>query len=325
MIGRARGRSMRLALGALVLSAIAAGCGALSRPLPSPAAAGPWIAIAAAPLELTEVAVAAHGSRIWVAGGLRPDGRASDEVLIFDPATGRWTSGPRLPEAVHHAALVSTGEGLVLVGGYTGNTFDRPTVAVRRLVDGAAAWADDRPLPEARAAGAAAFDGTRLVYAGGVKPGGVAAEVYARAGGDWVRIGRLSRAREHVAATSDGAGRTFVLGGRVGGTGGNLATVDLVERETVTALADLPTPRGGVAAFWSATLGACLAGGESPGGTNPQVECIAADGTLARLPDLGVARHGLGAAVIDGTAYVVLGGRKPGLFASDVTESFALP
>ncbi len=92
------------------------------------------------------------------------------------------------------------------------------TAAVRRLDDGATAWTDDAPLPEARAAGAAAFDGTRVVYAGGVKPGGVANEVFARTGdGAWETIGRLPVAREHLAATSDGAGRTFVLGGRVGG------------------------------------------------------------------------------------------------------------
>ena len=80
-----------------------------------------------------------------------------------------------------------------------------------------------------------------------------------------------------------------------------------------------------MAAFWWPSLGACLAGGESPGGTNPQVECMDAAGTVAVLPDLGVARHGVGAAVVDGMAYVVLGGRQPGLFTSDVSERFDLP
>jgi hypothetical protein len=101
--------------------------------------------------------------------------------------------------------------------------------------------------------------------------------------------------------------------------------VDVVEGRAVRTLGDLPTPRGGVAAFWWPLLGACLAGGESPGGTNPQVECMRPDGSIAVLPDLGVARHGVGAAVIGGTAYVVLGGRQPGLFTSDVTEVLALP
>jgi non-specific serine/threonine protein kinase len=309
---------------AIVLVAVVgavAGC-APTKPLPTPAVAGPWTTVAAAPAALTEVAVTTHGGRIWVAGGLRQDGSASEEVLVFDPSWGAWTSGPRLPAAVHHAALVSTARGLVLVGGYA---VDGPTAAVRRLDDGAAAWVDDPPLPEPRAAGAAAFDGARFVYAGGVGPGGVASEVFARTGDAWARIGRLPRAREHLAATSDGAGRTFVLGGRVGGLDGNLAIVDLVEGETVRTLGELPTRRGGVAAFWWPALGACLAGGESPGGTNPQVECMAADGTLARLPDLTIARHGVGAAVVDGTAYVVLGGHQPGLFTSDVTEAIRLP
>ena len=275
-----------------------------------------------APAALTEVAVAARDGRIWVAGGLRGDGTASDEVFVFDPTVGSWTAGPRLPVGVHHAALVSSGDGLLLVGGYAGDT---PTAAVRRLGDGAATWVDDLPLPDARAAGAAAFDGSRVVYAGGVGPGGVAADVFARGAQGWTRVGRLPIAREHLAATTDGAGRTFVLGGRVGGLDRNLGTVDLVAGEAVTTLGALPTPRGGVAAFWWPPLGACLAGGESPGGTNPQVECMDGAGVIRVLPDLGIARHGVGAAVVAGTAYVVLGGRQPGLFASDVGEALTLP
>ena len=306
---------------AIVVLCAAAGCSA-PKPLPSPAAIGPWTTVAAAPAALTEVAVTAHRGRIWVAGGLRQDGSATDELLVLDPTSGTWTTGPRLPVAIHHAALVSTGTALVLVGGYAA---DGPTAAVRRLDDGAAAWVDDPPLPDPRGAGAAAFDGARIVYAGGAGPGGVASEVFARNGDAWARIGRLPRAREHLATTSDGAGRTFVLGGRVGGLDGNLATVDLVEGDAVRTLGELPTTRGGVGAFWWASLGACLAGGESPDGTNPQVECMDATGKVAVLPNLVVARHGVGAAVLDGTAYVVLGGRQPGLFTSDVTEALRLP
>lgn len=312
---------------AIAVGLVAAGCGAPSMPLASPAVAGSWTTLAAAaPVPLLEVAVAERGGRIWVAGGLRTDGTASDEVFILDPTAGTWTNGPKLPEAVHHASMVSTSRGLVLVGGYVGDTLTVATSAARRLDDTATAWTDDTPLPDARAAGAAAFDGTRIVYAGGVKPGGVANEVFARTGdGAWETVGRLPVAREHLAATSDGAGRTFVLGGRVGGLDRNLAIVDLVEGATTRTIGELPTKRGGVAAFWWPSLGACLAGGESPGGANAQVECMTADGRLARLPDLGVARHGIGAAVIDGSVYIVLGGRQPGLATSDLTESLRLP
>ncbi len=302
--------------------ALVAGRLGLGTPRPSLAFEGAWTTIDAAPIALTEVAVTAHNGRIWVAGGLLSDGTASDEVFVFDPTGRRWTDGPRLPEAVHHAALVSDGAGLVLLGGYEA---DGPTAAVHRLDDEAGAWTESIPLPAPRAAGAAAFDGGRIVFAGGVQPGSINSEVFALGGGGWTQIGHLSKGREHLAATSDGEGRTFILGGRVGGLGRNLGSVDLVEGDTVTALGDLPTPRGGVGAFWWPSLGACLAGGESPGGTNAQVECIAPNGNVLRLPNLEVARHGVGAAVLDGTAYVVLGGRRPGLFTSDVTETLALP
>jgi hypothetical protein len=149
--------------------------------------------------------------------------------------------------------------------------------------------------------------------------------VFALEDGGWHRIARLPRAREHLGAASDGSGRTFILGGRIGGLDNNLAVVDLIDGSSALTIGQLPTPRGGVAGFWWPSLGACLAGGESPGGANPQVECIDAGGAVRVLPDLGVARHGVGAVVIDGVAYVVLGGRQPGLFVSDVSERFVLP
>jgi hypothetical protein len=281
----------------------------------SPAVGGAWTAVAAAPISVLEVGAAARDGRIWIAGGLRADGTASDDVVVFDPATGTWASGPKLPEPVHHASLVSDADGLLLVGGYAPTG---PTAATRRLADGANAWTDGPPLPDARAAGAAAFDGSRVIFAGGVGADGIKSEVFALAEGSWRRIARLPRAREHLGAASDGAGRTFILGGRVGGLDKNLAVVDIVEGNRARTIGQLPTPRGGVAGFWWPPLGACLAGGESPGGANPQVECIDADGTVRVLPDLGVA-------VIDGAAYVVLGGRQPGLFVSDVSERFVLP
>ena len=79
-----------------------------------------------------------------------------------------------------------------------------------------------------RAAGAAAWDGVRVVYAGGVGDG-VVGDVYALAGDGWEAIGVMAEPREHLAATSDLAGRTWLLGGRVGGLTANLGTVELVE------------------------------------------------------------------------------------------------
>jgi hypothetical protein len=310
----------------VLLAAATAACGTttVTSP-PATSSAGSWGRKADAPLALTEVAVAAHDGRIWVAGGLTADGAGSTAVLVYDPATDSWTDGPELQGPVHHSALVSDGDSLRLIGGYAGSGFDSPAADVWQLGAPDDGWLTDTPLPEPRAAGAAAWDGSRIVYAGGVEPGGVSGAVFAFDDGAWSQVARLANPREHLAATSDGEGAVFVVGGRVGGLDGNLATADLVRATTAETIGELPTRRGGVAALWWPTVGACLVGGESPGGTNPQVECVDEDGDVVVLPGLAHPRHGLGAAVVDGVAYVMLGGDQPGLFVSPTVEALELP
>jgi Galactose oxidase, central domain len=297
-----------------------------SRPSPTdpggqPATDAAWLELPDAPLARLEMATTAHASRIWLAGGLSPLGEAVAEVEIFDPASGEWSSGPSLPTGVHHAALVSDGERLILIGGYIGASFNAPTEIVLTLSDGADAWDAGPPLPAARGAGAAAWDGSRVVYAGGVGPDGVSGDVFALADGAWERIGAMPRAREHLAATSDGAGRTWLLGGRVGGLDANLADVDVVEGASITASDPLPTPRGGVGAFFLPELGACLTGGEAPTEAYTEVECVDVDGAVTTAAPMNVRRHGHGAAVVDGVAYVLLGGPVPALSAHESVEA----
>lgn len=263
---------------------------------------GAWSLRAQAPLALTEVAAAPIAGQIWVAGGLNSQGQAEGSVQVYGPAHNAWTAGPALPEPVHHAALVSADNGLYLIGGYVGSSFRQPTAAVRRFDPATLRWVDAASLPEPRAAGAVAWDGKRIVYGGGVGPGGLAGEVYALEGGAWRSVGELSRPREHLGAASDGQGRVWFLGGREGSLERNLATVDLLEGGQVRALGQLPTARGGVAAFWSSATGACLVGGEEPTGTLGVVECIDPNGAVVVLPSLGTPRHGLGAAVVDGVS-----------------------
>jgi hypothetical protein len=297
--------------------------GPLGSPLPSDAApAAGWSPAGEAPFARLEMATAVHDGKFWLAGGYAPDGSAVDALNVFDPATGQWTDGPRLAEAVHHAALASDGEMLYLVGGYLG-TNGRPIEAVRILDPASGEWTDGPPLPQPRAAGAIAHDGARLVYAGGVGPEGVRGEVFALEGGEWTEIGVLTRPREHLAATSDGAGNVWVLGGRQGGLDRNVGDVDVVAGSSVRRVASV-TPRGGVAAFHVAGIGACLTGGEAPSRAVTLVECVDLDGRLTALPPMTQARHGHGAGVVDGVAYALLGGDTPGLDATDTVESLPL-
>ena len=282
-----------------------------------------WEPLEDAPFARLEMATAAHDGRVWLAGGLSPVGEALSEVDVFDPATGTWSDGPSLPAAVHHAALVSDGGRLLLIGGYLGSTFSQPTDVVLVLADGDDAWRPGPQLPDARAAGAAAWDGARVVYAGGIGVG-VVADVYALEDEAWTRIGGLPRPREHLAAASDGDGRTWFLGGRVGGLDTNLGAVELVEGTTITSLDSLPTPRGGVAAFHLPEVGACVTGGEAPDRAFTSVECVDAAGAISVLADLATPHHGHGAVVVDGAAYVLLGGPEPTLSAGTVVERLVL-
>ena len=295
-------------------------------PGPTPAVAdAAWEVLDDAPFARLEMAVTAHQGRIWLAGGLSPLDEALADVAIFDPATGDWSTGPSLPTGFHHATLVSDGNRLLLVGGYLGRSPSRPTSFVLVLDESAGVWLEGPELPDARGAGAATFDGSRVVFAGGVGPSGEAtSDVFALVGASWERIGAMAQAREHLAAVSDGEGRVWLLGGRLNGVVNNLADVDLVTDGAIERLDPLPTARSGVGGFYAPGIGACLTGGEGPERAFSTVECIDADGAATTLPELNAPHHGHGAAVVDGVAYVMLGGPEPGLSASSVVESFVL-
>ncbi len=294
-------------------------------PPPAPLPSDSWTLLDEAPVALTEVAGAAFLGDLWIAGGFTADGAATSAVRAYDPTFGTWQDMPALPGGVHHAALVGTDDGLLLLGGYVGSGFDQPTDAVLRFDPATGDWEPTDPLPAARAAGAAAYDGNRVVYGGGVGPEGLAGDVFMLEAGGWRAGGELSEAREHLAAASDGAGRVWFLAGRTGGLDTNLTAVDLVvDGGAPQRIGDLPTARGGLTGFYADGVGACAVGGEDPDRTYAEVECIDGEGEVSTLPALGQPRHGLGADVIEGVAYAVLGGPEPGLAVSATVEALGL-
>lgn len=290
-----------------------------------PATPQGWFAVAPALLQLTEVAAASFGGELWVVGGLDTRGQAARDVQVYDPDQDTWEPGPELLDPLHHTALVATPEGLLLIGGYRGPGFDAPSAQVWRLDSATGDWQEAPALPEPRAAGAAAWDGEQVVYAGGVGPRlQVRDDVFALRDGEWTRIGALSAPREHLGAASDGKGTVWFLGGRRGELSTNTGAVDILSEGEIASGPTLPTPRGGASAFWSAATGACLIGGEANSGTFSTVECVGAGGEVRTLPGMAQPRHGLGVAVVDGIAYAALGGPTPGLSSTAIVEALAL-
>ena len=212
--------------------------------------------------------------------------------------------------------MVSTPGGLVLLGGYVGDELSVATAAVRRLDDGATAWTDDVPLPECarRGRGRVRRHADRLRrrrQAGrrggrGLRPGPATARGR--------RIGRLPR-RTRAPRRDDGRCRADVRarGARRRARQATSRSSTSSRATSVKTIGELPTKRGGVAAFWWPSLGACLAGGESPGGTNPQVECMdRRRDPVTACPTSASPATGSAPPSSTATAYVVLGGRTAG-------------
>ncbi len=283
-----------------------------------------WTTLAPLPKAVEGAAVAAYDGKVWVAGGISNDASRSKltTVFIYDPSARKWAVGPSLPEPISHAQLVATSWGLYFIGGYiqTGGSRD-----VLMLAKNQSAWVRQSiPLPGARVAGAAAFDGARIIFAGGTRPDGTAAdEVWSSTGGAWTLVGRMAHGRQKLAAASNGDGRVWIMGGHDQQTGKKYGEVDVVSEgkmdPTASAAQTIDPPIDSAAAVRVEGAGRCLVGGETPSGFNSW--WCDQPGTAAGLPPLQPARAGLGAAVIGTTVYIV-GGYGDGFEGSDRVESF---
>jgi len=276
-----------------------------------------WAKLADLPEPLEAGAVASFKGRLWVAGGVGPatDRPLLRNVQVFDPKRERWSAGPELPVPTSHAALVAADDGLYLVGGLVK---DGATANVYRLTADGKRWEPTVPLPAPRGAGAAAWDGGRIVFAGGVRPDHAAGdEVWAFEAGGWRLAGRLQKGREKLAAATDGFGTVYFLAGR-DPSAGELGLVDVVSVTGVKAgkqVEALAAP----GALFIPGAGVCLVGGQTGDGFSDHAACLNQDKS-ASVPRLGTARAGLGTAIIDGVVYAV-GGYGEGFHGSGITEA----
>jgi N-acetylneuraminic acid mutarotase len=308
-------------------------------PDPAPAAEPRWSSMAPVPEARTEVSVTTDGERIYLVGGFVPhedpeaEGRApvSRAMWIYDPATNAWTAGPDAPRGTHHAGWVAVNGTLYLVGGFRENTFD-PDGRVHAFDPATGQWTERAPMPTPRGALAyAVLNGRIHAIGGNAETEGLhhhehttdapdnsvgTHEVYDPASDSWERLAPMPTARNHhTAATVNG--RIYVTAGRAGRN----FTMTVTERydpatDSWTEVAPLPTGRSGVAAV---ALGGWMYvfGGETfdPGAARTFDDAErynAAEDRWERLPPMPSSRHGLGAAVVDDSIYVVSGGPEPG-------------
>jgi N-acetylneuraminic acid mutarotase len=309
---------------ALLLAVVlSAGCtaGRASRPAPGPGKLA-WRLLADAPTGRTEVAAAADGQHVWVAGGFGRDGATLATVERYDLARDRWERGPDLPVAANHAMAATLGGSVYVVGGYRADgTVGRGAFRLQ-----AGRWLPVTELPEGRAAGVAvALDG-RLYLAAGVGPHGLAGSmlVYDPGGDRWTSAPGPPTPREHLGGAGF-AGRLYTLGGRAAGQG-NLAAAEAFDPRSGRweALPDLPTRRGGLAAAATANGFVVAVGGEGEA-TFEQAEAFdVRAGQWRSLPPLPTPRHGLGVVGVGTVLYALVGGPRPGLHVSAASEAIDL-
>jgi hypothetical protein len=275
--------------------------------------------------------VAAHNGELWVVGGQDGNGKR-DEVRVFNPQTNKWQNGPKLPEGISHAPLVSTGDKLYLLGGLTATKDDdgvpQATVYSLDTEKPGGKWIEADKLPAPRYGGAAAWDGQRLVFAGGAEsfepntPRPAMADIWELKSGKWESIDAgLQPARERMAAATDGKGRIWLVGGADHVPKKVYADVEVLNGNKISDSTAIRTAVQGAPAIWTPDTGTCVFGGSTvlpnqPAKPVAKVQCL--DGTDPGWPDLLEARYNAGAVVIDHTIYVVGGSSDPALKPADM-------
>lgn len=282
-----------------------------------------WRSLRPAPNQRTEVAAAAAGGKIYVAGGFVPPGRTVAIVEVYDIASDSYFRAPDLPLAVNHAMAASLGDDVYVFGGYTGETgLSLPTARSFVLKEGA--WEELPPMPEVRAAGGAAAVDGKIYVAGGVGRDGLADNtlVYDPARRTWSEAAGMPTPREHLGVATDGR-RVFAVGGRPPNTDA-LEAFDPASGKW-KRLAGMPTARGGLAAGGTGDGLIVAVGGEADE-TFPEAEAYdPATDSWTRLDELLTPRHGLGVVAVGNTVYVLAGGSQPGFAFSGANEALDLP
>jgi N-acetylneuraminic acid mutarotase len=292
-----------------------------------------WRTLAPMPTPRSEVAAAAVGGKIYVAGGFLADGSATTVVEVYDPATDKWDSIEPLPETRHHTAAVGLDGRLYVIGGF--QTSFRDAVNTTFIYDPvSASWSEGAPMSEPRGAhGVTSFDG-RIYAVGGARPGPADApqniatvEAYDPSTDSWETTADLLSPRDHLAVVAGDDG-IYAIGGRSNiDFGRNLSANEgyaphRQDADEWQSRALLPTARSGIAAALHKGR-IYVFGGEESAGTFDENEVYnPATDTWETLEPMPTARHGLGAAVVGDTIYVIGGGETPGLSVSGANEAF---
>jgi non-specific serine/threonine protein kinase len=280
---------------------------------PAVLTASAWRVLPGAPTARQQVGATVSQGVMWIFGGLT-NGAATNKVEGYDPTISTWESGPNLPLQLHHAIAVVYRGNMVVMGGWvpSGSTLDA-SVSNRVFALQNGAWVELPPLLHARAAGAAAVVGDKIVVSGGQADHQLVAQTEVFDGTKWTDVAPMPTLRDHLAGVADRR-YFYAVGGRALSADKNLGAVERYDPATNewTRLPALPTPRGGLGA---AIVGGRLVtlGGESPTSVFDTVEVLdLTTNTWTTLPPMKTPRHGMAVLAVGNTVYAVDGAGAPG-------------
>ena len=292
--------------------------------------AGGWQLGHDSPFPVQQVPAAVLDGRIWVVGGLTGGGltgpeQATAKTEFYDPTIDTWSPGPALPIALHHAMMVTYRNTLWVIGGFVsqgGDVLAATSARVLILNTAQNGWIEGPALHHARAAGAVAVVGDKIVVVGGRTGKSqelvTATEVFD--GTSWYDAAAIPIPGDHLAAASDGT-YLYAVGGHHITETSNTAAVQRFD-PTTDQWTQLPPMPSAVSGLGAAIVDGQLitVGGVGPGSVFNTVRAYNLTAkTWSSLPNLAVARHGMGVAAIGNTLYAVDGAAQPGHIAATPT------
>jgi len=257
-----------------------------------------------------EVTYVQAGGKLYLSGG------RSTLQQVYDPTTRTWGTVAPLPRAMDHIGAVELGGKIYYVGGLTGypGTSFGDVYVFDPSTNTFAARASMLP-GRARGAAAVAVHQGRIYVAGGYHDGVTVRwfDMYDPATDRWASLPDLPEPRDHTSSAVVG-GRLYVIGGRTFGVGRRSENdaFDFATNTWITGLAPLPTLRAGTA---TALFGdeIVVVGGEGPGVTFSEAEAYdTVTNSWRALAPMPTARHGIQAAMWNGSAFIADGGLLPG-------------
>lgn len=259
-----------------------------------------------------ETAVVAWRGEVVVLGGYDETQAFGTRVEAYDPLLDSWRDLPDLPVAMHHANAVIVDDQLWVVG-FLGAGF-REDGRIFMLGPSASDWQAVGEMPANRARGASvvsAYEGAIYIVGGLARVAPVAAvDRFDPRTGEWQSLPPIPRFVDHaVGAIIDG--RFYVAGGRAGLIGAHTSDLDIFDLQTFewSVGPSMPTSRGGAAAAVRDGV-LFVMGGEGNSASPPsnlfrEVESFDPGRQRWRShAPLSPARHGMGAAAVNGRIYV---------------------